>query len=158
MLRDVMEDVMRRLHNYFLSPRGTTPTRQAEYVVRNGELTVSGNPLGDWLQPNQYYWVAGSVFSNGLHRFGDPDDLLADETFAGAVSALSIPPDFIRACRAIEAYDAKQEASGGERFISETFGGYTYRRPTTSTGTVQGGVDVYADRLNRWRKVSDVFN
>ena len=129
---------------------------------KSGTFTISGGALtADFLQNGQYYRIKGSVFNDGVHRYGYEGDL-EDETFDGEVWALGIPKAVIQLAEDIEAWRAKYESADSQAmspFQSESFGGYSYSKAGGSgsggsaASTPTGWKAVFASNLNRWRKI-----
>lgn len=143
----MLEQILRILKNYFIAEvwRGT-------FYIENGSLVGI-----DFLQPDQYYRISGSVFNDGVHQY--PSENLKDEVFTGEVWALAIPVDIINILHDIEAWQEKYGALDSPAmspFNSESFGGYSYNKSTgdgsssSADGTWQS---VFASRLNPWRKI-----
>lgn len=133
---------------------------QPKYI---GDFTIEGGALTDDfdLQDGQYYRIVGSVFNDGVHKYGDTKDTLTDESFNGAVWAMAIPQEVIALAEEISAWKTKYEdidSPSMSPYNSESFGGYSYSKGSTSassgnvdlSGTWQGA---FADRLNHWRKI-----
>ena len=130
---------------------------------KSGTFTISGGVLAvDFLQTNQYYRIKGSVFNDGVHKYGDAQDTLTNEVFTGEVWALGIPKAVIDLAADIAAWKAKYETASSQAmtpFQSESFGGYSYTKASTSAAagsaasTPTGWKAVYASALNRWRKI-----
>ena len=117
-----------------------------------GTFTISGGSLSpsNFLQNGQYYRIVGSVFNDGVHRHPAHD--LTDETFDGAVWAMAVPPAVVELAAEIEEYN-KSDAGKPSPYISENFGGYGYTKATGSNGKVLTWKSVFADALNRYRKL-----
>lgn len=127
-----------------------------DFAVENGEL--SG--FSELLKTGQYFRVIGSVFNDGVHKYGDAD--LADETFTGSVWAMAVPPAVIALSSDIDAWIAKYgsgDAVARSPFNSESFGGYSYSKSAggssgDSSGSKGGSWKAaFAYDLNRWRKI-----
>lgn len=127
---------------------------------RTGTFTISGGALtADFLQAGQYFRIIGSVFNDGVHKYGE--HVLTDETFTGAVWALGIPKAVIDLAENIESWKTKYEdvdSAAMSPYSSESFGGYSYSKGTTAisasgANTASGWKAVYASSLNRWRKI-----
>lgn len=125
-----------------------------------GEFTISGGALtADFLKPNQYYRIIGSVFNDGVHQYGNNKDVLTDEAFNGAVWALAIPKEVVQLAEEIKAWRALYEATGSQAmspYVSESFGGYSYSKGTgNNTGSTNASswISVFKPRLNMWRKI-----
>ena len=123
-----------------------------ETKKRFGTFTISGGSISpsDFLQDGQYYRIVGSVFNDGVHRHPAHD--LTDETFNGAVWAMAVPPAVIDLATEIEEYN-KSDVGKPSPYISENFGGYGYTKATGSNGKVLTWKSVFADALNRYRKL-----
>lgn len=127
-----------------------------DFAVENGEL--SG--FSELLKTGQYFRIIGSVFNDGVHKYGDAD--LTDETFTGSVWAMAVPPAVIALASDIEAWIAKYgsgDAVARSPFNSESFGGYSYSKSAggssgDSSGSKGGSWKAaFAYDLNRWRKI-----
>ena len=147
----MLTELCQELRNWFVREKhfGT-------FTIENGELSI----LSDFLLENQYFRIVGSVFNDGVHKY--PDDELVDETFAGSIWAMAVPPSVIALCDEIEAWQDKYGAIDGQAmspYSSESFGGYSYSKSSggSSSGSGSGGgvswKSVFGDRLNRWRKI-----
>ena len=117
----------------------------------SGTFTISGGNISHpTLLNGQYFRIIGSVFNDGVHKY--PADGLTDETFAGEVWALAIPPELIALASEIEAYNG----GGGSiaAMLSEHYpNGYSYTKATDSDGAPLSWERAYAKRLNKWRKI-----
>jgi hypothetical protein len=112
------------------------------------------------LQENQYFRIVGSVFNDGVYKFGDELDL-TDETFTGAIWAMAVPKEVIALADDIKDWSDKYlgvDSAAMSPFNSESFGGYSYSKSGGSSSS--GNVDLsgtwqgaFADRLNHWRKI-----
>lgn len=137
----MLETVLNHLHNWF-EIRGAA--RYGTYSI------VSGAPALDFVQDGQYYKIEGSVFNDGLHKYGD-ETKLVDETFTGFVIPLAVPKVVVSLADEIKVYCEKNPATDK---VSESFGGYSYQRGTDGSGRVTGGWQAaFRDRLNLWKKV-----
>lgn len=132
----MIDEICASLHNYF-----AVDIVPGEYTVNDGEITLP------FLAAGQFFRVVGSVFCDGVYRYGDK--LPADETFDGAIWALAIPPAFEAVAAEIEEWKAKNADVLASPYQSESFGGYSYAKGSDSASW-QG---VFAKRLNRWRKL-----
>lgn len=132
----MIDEICASLHNYF-----AVDIVPGEYTVNDGEITLP------FLAAGQFFRVVGSVFCDGVYRYGDK--LPADETFDGAIWALAIPPAFEAVAAEIEEWKQKNAEVINSPYQSESFGGYSYTKGSDSASW-QG---VFAKRLNRWRKL-----
>ena len=123
------------LRNYFaLDPIS------GEFTIKDSDITVPGLVRG------QYFRIDGSVFNDGVHRYGEIS-MNGDETFTGTITPMAVPPAFEAVAAEIEEWKQKNAEVINSPYQSESFGGYSY---TKGTASWQG---VFAKRLNRWRKL-----
>lgn len=133
-------DIMRQINNYF------------EVGCISGVITISGNAIVP--QPDSpYVCVKGSFVHDGVYKVIGPGLLdiqgqNADEEFDGRVWELSPPPDFLRLCEEIAAYDEKNPAGALQQ---ERFGDYSYSRHYTESS--YRWEDVFASRLRPYRRM-----
>ena len=143
----MLEAVLTHLKNWFVVPRGV---HEGTYTIENSTLELS------FLQNGQYYRICGSVFNDGLHKYGDSADKLQNETFTGAVWALAIPKAVVELSAKIEEWQTKNGDAVASPFTSESFGGYSYTKATDSkTGTVATWETVFRSQLNPYRKLRE---
>ena len=138
----MLTDLCQELHNWFELERYS-----GEFVIEEGVLSAS------FLQEGQYFRVIGSVFNDGVWQYGV--DMLTDETFTGIVCALGIPKAVIDLNTEIDAWIEQYGAASVGPYASESFGGYSYTKATSSgsgadKSTWQGA---FRNRLNKWRKL-----
>lgn len=142
---DMLEQLLRHLRNWFLMEvDGKEQIFTGNYEIRGGGMDLP------FLQPNQFYRIIGSVFNDGLHRYCDPEDYLQDEKFTGAIWVLAIPTAVINMSKEIDEWQQKNTLTP---YQSESFGGYTYQRASGKSGRAATWQDVFAHRLNAWRKI-----
>lgn len=139
----MLTEICAEIRNYFEVPNGR----------HFGTFTISGGSIAplDFLQEGQYFRVVGSALNDGVHVYG-ADGQLFDETFDGAVWAMAVPPSVIALAADIEKYCKSDEAQPSA-FTSESFGGYSYTKATGADGTPLSWEQVFAKRLNKWRKI-----
>ena len=140
----MLEAVLTHLKNWFVVPCGV---HEGMYTIENSTLELP------FLQNGQYYRICGSVFNDGLHRYGDIEDKLQNETFTGTVWALAIPKAVVDLAVKIEEWQTKNEEAVTSPFSSESFGGYSYTKATDSTtGAVATWETVFRSQLNPYRQ------
>ena len=138
----MLTEICAELRNWFVVPNGV---HIQTYTISGGSI----EPL-DFLQDGQYFRIIGSVFNDGVHQYPAYD--LTDEVFHGAVWSMAVPPAVIDLAAEIEEYN-KSDAGKASPYISENFGGYGYTKATGSNGKVLTWKSVFADALNRYRKL-----
>lgn len=141
----MLETVLIHLKNWFVVPRGV---HEGIYTIENGSLELP------FLQNGQYYRICGSVFNDGLHKYGAED--LQNETFAGTVWALAIPKSVVELSTKIEEWQSKNGAATESPYSSESFGGYSYSIATDSkTGNRATWETVFRSQLNPYRQIRE---
>lgn len=140
----MLEEILKYLKNWFLLPGGI---QEGTFTIQDGGLVLP------FLTEGQYYRLFGSLFHDGLHRYGEMLKPM-DETFRGTVWALAIPPSVLSLAEEISEW---QEKNGTlTPYLSESFGGYSYTRATNSqTGQAASWKEVFRSRLNPWRKLRE---
>lgn len=141
----MLEAVLMHLKNWF-----SVDIREGTYTIEDSTMELP------FLQNGQYYRICGSVFNDGLHKYGDIGDKLQNETFTGAVWALAIPVAVIEMAADIEDWQTKNGDAVASPYSSESFGGYSYTKATDSTtGAPATWETVFRSRLNPWRKLRE---
>lgn len=137
----MLSELCNEINNYFPRKKyfGT-------YTIENGILVIPE------LQSGQYYRICGSVFNDGVHKYGEAD--LEDETFNGAVWAMAIPEEVIALSEEIDEWKAKYEtAETMSPYQSESFGGYSYTKASGASGGTATWQDVFGSKLNNYRRI-----
>lgn len=139
----MLTELCAEIRNYFLATDG----------VHTGTFTISGGTIAplDFLTEGQYFRIVGSTFNDGVHRYPATD--LTDESFAGAVWAMAVPPAVIGLAVEIEKYKAETEKNLSG-YSSESFGGYSYTKFTDSHGAPLSWEKAFAGRLNKYRRMN----
>ena len=124
------------------------------FIIRDGVLTGFDGVL----QKDQYYRIVGSVFNDGVHKFGDVTDVLKDETFDGSVWAMAIPPTVIALASEVKEWIAKYggvDSPSMSPYNSESFAGYSYSKSGGSTdGTgANSWESTFGSKLAPYRKI-----
>lgn len=153
----MLQEVMEYIHNYFVK----TPY-QGTFSIVDGVIS----PLPA-IKEGQRILITGSDLNDGVYTYResgllDDDDNqvagLQDETFAGTICALSVPPTVIALSEEIKQWvDTYQDDVVNSPYASESFNGYSYSLKTGSTGSGGDGGPVswrtiYGKRLERWRR------
>ena len=128
------------------------------FTIENGAIIV---PDGS-LQDGQFFRVIGSVFNDGVHRYGEDADELTDEVFKGAIWSMAVPPAVIELSERITAWSEQygESVSSPYSSMSESFGDYSRSWSKASSGSGNANSasspswrSTFADELNRWRKI-----
>lgn len=142
----MLEAVLRHLKNWFRVPDGI---HYGTFVVEGGSIALP------FLSNGQYYRVVGSLFNDGLHKYGD-EAQMTNETFRGAVWALAVPDAVVELAEEIEAWNKKNGEKSASPFQSESFENYSYTKATDKDGGAVTWESAFRGRLNPWRKVREV--
>ena len=141
--------------------------REHEESIHSGTFTISGGiitPL-DFLKVGQYFRIVGSDIGNdGVYQYtGESIPELADETFTGAIWAMSVPRAFLDLCGEIGEWQNKYggvDSTNMSPYSSESISGVYSRTKANggSSGSGESSVEtwqsVYRSRLNKWRRIS----
>ncbi len=126
------------------------------FEIRDGGVFAGADALP--LQDGMYFRIIDSFFNDGVHKY--PDLEMRSESFTGAVWLMAVPAPVIKLSEDIDAWRAKYEATDAASmspYMSESFGGYSYSKGSSYTGTGSGGgtswKSVFNARLNPWRKL-----
>ena len=150
----MLQTVCENICNYFIQKR-----YEGQFAISDGVISL---PLLD----GQRFLVQGSALNDGMYTYhesyiGNDDDTdavgLQDETWAGTICALAVPPAVIALSGEIKAWvDANGEAINSPYTSESVLGVYSYTRATGGHGAggVVGWMDVFSDKLKRWRKVA----
>lgn len=130
----MLEELMRECRNWFVAPNGV---HHGVFTIKDGSISLP------FLVSGQYFRIVGSVFNDGIYRYGAAE--LADETFDGAVWALLVPPAFLALAEEIQNWRDEYEKAANSPFQSESFAGYSY--------TMKSGNSSYNDAGNSWKGV-----
>lgn len=142
----MLDELCADIRNYFI--KSEKDKHYGKFTINGGEFS----PSLDFLQNGQYFRVVGSVFNDGVYQYGMCCNF-HDETFDGAVWAMSVPQAVIALSEEIDAYNAS-DAAKPTPYTSESFGGYSYQKATDENGAALSWQTVFAKRLNKWRKIA----
>lgn len=134
----MLTEICEELKNWFI--KSHDDIKIGVFEISGGVITP---PTG--LQENQYYRIVGSVFNDGVHKYGDEKDILIDEKFDGTIWHMYVPADVIVLASEIDEFQTNYGKVSP--FSSESFGGYSYSKQFT------GWKDAFADKLKKWRKI-----
>ena len=150
----MLQQVLENIHNMFISS-----PNPGSYTIEGGVLSLP------FLKEGQRFWIVGSDLNDGVYTYhadgitNDDDTEVAglkDETWAGTICALAVPPAVIALSEEVNAWVAENGEAVNSPYTSESvLGVYSY---TKASGTGAGGTvswqDVFKSRMDRWRKVS----
>ena len=140
------------------------------YFIQNryeGRYEISGGMISLPLMDGQRFLIQGSALNDGMYTYhdtgikDDDDKTLAvglqDETFTGTICALAVPPAVIALSSEVKAWvDANAESQNSPYSSESVLGVYSYTKASGGHGAggSVGWMDVFADKLKRWRKVA----
>ena len=152
----MLQEVLEYIHNYFIKASHT------------GTFTFEGGMLSPLpgLKDGQRFWVVGSDLNDGVYTYraegirnDDDKDAagLLDETFAGTICALAVPPAVIALSEEISQWVENNSDVVTSPYQSESFNGYSYTLKSggTSQGDSAGQIgwqNIFGKRLERWRR------
>lgn len=148
----MLEQILMEIHNWFRVRDSVNGIHPGTYTIENGGIALP------FLRDGQYFRIMGSVFNDGLHRYGPDMEALTDETFNGTIWALAIPKSVVDAALEAEAWMAKNGAIVGGVYSSESFGGYSYTKDTTAADSVsKTGIPAHIlAKVNGYRRLTEV--
>lgn len=147
----MLEQVLTELRNWFRVRDDTDGIHHGVYVIRGGSIALP------FLSDGQYFRIMGSVFNDGLHRYGPGMEVLTDEAFDGTIWALAVPGAVVELAGEVEAWREKYGAVMDSPYTSESFGGYSYTK-VSGAGDGTGSGDwqaAFRARLNPYRKLKE---
>lgn len=147
-MNDLLSEICGYLRNWFLVPDGVH--------IDTYTVSESGTLALPFLAEGQYFRVIGSVFNDGIYKYGEGG--LAEETFHGAVWALAIPPALVSIAEEIEKWNTDNAAALASPYQAESFAGYSYTLAGGGSGTdgetqTANWRNVFGAKLSRWRKI-----
>lgn len=153
-----LTEICAEVRNYFL--KDYTDLSKS---IHDGTFTIVNGRLEgvDYLKEEQYFRIHGSDLNDGVWQYSSEGiEGLRDETFDGAVWAMSVPPAFIKLAEDIDAWRAANEAVDSQNmspYNSESFGGYSYSKSgggsSSGGGTNATWQGQFARRLAVWKRL-----
>jgi hypothetical protein len=143
----MIEEICAEVKNYFIQP--DTDVHASYFSIRNGTI----EPL-PYLHDGQYYRVIGSAMNDGVYCHGHDDLAMQDEDWWGTIWTMRVPKAFVKLCREIEAWEAKNSEALSGPYQSESFGGYSYSKGTSESGGAYTWKDQFRNKLNAYRKLT----
>ena len=122
----MLSEICFEIKNYFC--RNPKDKHFGDFKIENGVISPSFD-----LKEGQYFRIYGSVFNDGVHKFGEA---LADEEFNGSVWLMKVPQDFLNLAAEIEDWCNKYSTQVSSPYQSESFGGYSYSKASGSHGNI----------------------
>lgn len=152
----MLQEIMEYLNNYFVP----ISAKKVTYTISSGAISPSfGAEDGD------RFLICGSRRNDGVYTWyqdgiRNDDDAeaagLRDETFAGTIRVMSVPPALITLSGEISQWVETNSGALNNPMQSESFNGYSY---TLKSGSHANGTnaplswrDIFGKRLERWRR------
>ena len=146
----MLTEVCDYVHNYFES--GTVYTD--DYEIADGSIN-----LDSILKDGQRFKLCGSALNDGIYTYfhgGEVYDddgtkliYMASEKFRGSI----VPVIFTSMVKDIKEWQERNQAIIESPYQSESFGGYTYTKMTTSVSGLLSWKNVFGSKLNAYRKI-----
>ena len=146
----MLTELCQELRNWF--DRGQ-PKYQGDFHIVDGMLTDTIPEL----QIGQYFRIMGSTFNDGVYQF--PAEELRDEDFHGSIWLMAVPQEVEKLSEEIDDWQTKYfsiDSQAMSPYSSESFSGYSYTKPTSSSidgGSGLGWQSAFSSRLKRYRKI-----
>ena len=138
----MLSEICFEIKNYFC--RNPKDKHFGDFKIENGVISPSFD-----LKEGQYFRIYGSVFNDGVHKFGEA---LADEEFNGSLWLMKVPQDFLLLVAEIEDWCNTYSEKVSSPYQSESFGGYSYSKASGSHGNITWQ-DAFATRLSMYRRI-----
>jgi len=152
----MLQQVCAFIHNYFIKA-----VHVGSYEITDGMISLP------FVKEGQRFWIVSSDLNDGVYTYHsdgikNDDDTVAvglqDETFAGTICALAVPPAVIALSGEIKAWVEKYGDIVNNPYQSENvIGVYSYTKAQSGNGNDSAPVSwqqVFASRLNEWRKIA----
>lgn len=154
----MLQQICENIHNYFIKT-----SQKGDYEIVDGMISLP------FVKEGQRFLIIGSDLNDGIYTYhanGIKDDDgsaaagLQDETWAGTICALAVPPAVIALSEEIKAWVEEYGDTVNNPYQSENvIGVYSYEKATIGSETTGAGdnvswEDIFKNRLNRWRKVA----
>ena len=150
----MLQTICENICNYFIQTR-----MEGRFEIADGMISLS-------LLDGQRFLIQGSALNDGMYTYhatgikNDDDTVVVGlhaETFTGTICGLAVPPAVITLAGEIKSWvDTNGEALNSPYTSESVLGAYSYTKASGGHGAggTVGWMDVFADRLKRWRKVS----
>lgn len=151
----MLQEIMEYLNNYFVP----ISAKKVTYTISNGAISPSfGAEDGD------RFLICMSRRNDGVYTWHadgikDDDDAnaagLRDETFAGTIRVMSVPPALVALSGEIKQWVESNSAVLNSPLQSESFNGYSYALKSGGKNGGNGPLtwrDIFGKQLERWRR------
>lgn len=131
------------------------PKFYGKFRIKDGVLASYNDDMS--IAAGQYFRIIGSVFNDGVYKFGEEE--LQDEEFTGAVWLMAVPKDFLGLVKDIDDWQKLYgdiASANMSPYQSESFGGYSYSKGgsgSSSDSAIPTWKSIFRDRLWRYKKI-----
>ena len=143
----MLNEICKELNNWFETGKYFNTT----LTISDGQIDLSDLIASGALQTNQYFRIVGSVFNDGVYQYPATD--LTDEIFDGAIWPMAVPKEIIDLSTEISNWSTANAEVLASPYQSESFGGYSYSKASSSDGNTLTWKDQFGSRLSKWRKI-----
>lgn len=137
----MLTELCQELHNWFCDIDADILI--THFKIEDGHISPEIVPAG-------YIRIVGSAHNDGVHLYGDSQDVLTDEEFTGAVWIMHVPRAVVELAERIKQWNTDNAKVIGTPYTSESWGGYSYTKGGTGSVCWQ---NAFVTELNRWRKL-----
>ena len=146
----MLSELCAELKNYFIVDQ-ERDLHFGSFLIADGSIELS------FLQEGQYFRIVGSVFNDGVYQYPASD--LTDETFDGAVWAMSVPAGALALADKIGKWITDNAEAINKPYQSESFAGYSYSKGSGNSGGSGSGSSTdwqthFSAELKPYRRVS----
>jgi len=124
----MLTEICAEIKNYFTR---NEDKHIGDFKIVDGYITPSIDILD-----GQYFRIIGSVFNDGVHKYGDETDVLKDEPeFHGGIWLMRVPKEITDIAEEIMEWESKNGDIKNTPYSSESFAGYSYSMGSNADGT-----------------------
>ena len=149
----MLQEILENINNFFVP----ISAKKETYTISSGMISPAFGA-----QDGNRFLICGSRRNDGVYTWhddfiADDDDFdvagLCDETFAGTIRVMSVPPAVIALSREKSQWEETYGAQLSTPMGSESFNGYSYTLKTGKNGGALTWYDTPAGKsLERWRR------
>ena len=143
----MLEQILMEIHNWFRVRDGLDGIHPGTYTIEGGGIVLP------FLAPSQYFRIMGSVFNDGLHRYGPDMEALTDETLGSGPTRHPLSKALVELAGEVEAWQKKYGERAASMYSSESLAGqYSYTMDTESSSWQAA----FRARLDPYRKLREI--
>lgn len=142
----MITEILQYLRNWFVLKKYF-----GDFEIVNGNIVLEQGEAFT-LNDGQYFRVIGSSNNDGVWKYHATE--MEDETFSGAVWALSIPKALINLIDEIQEWQTKYGGAVASPWQSESYSRGAYSRSkATGSDSAASWENAFRGRLSAWRKI-----